>query len=145
MQTLGITRQSHDLDVWVSHTGFAPDQVHAVLYGLIGENADSFKDRLGKPGKRFVIPSPGAPEIDILTSVGDLDFDQIFAASRVATLGPSEFRIPERNDLIRTKKGAIASLEERIAAGNCVGEDLANAKAAVARDTADIALISALR
>ncbi len=141
MQGLGIHRPTHDLDVWMSTTGFTPNQVHAVLRGLAGASSESLLDRLHKSGTRVALPNEMAPDIDILTSVGDMDFDEMYVASQPVRFGATVFRIPRREDLIRTKEAGINSLTERIVAGVWVATDLEKAQAAVTRDMADIELI----
>lgn len=74
-------------------------------------------DRLQKSGTRVALPIEMAPDIDILTSVGDMDFDEMYAASQPVRLGITVFRIPRREDPIRTKEAGINSLTERIVAG----------------------------
>ncbi len=141
MQGLGILRPTLDLDVWVSTTGFTPHQVHAVLRGLADASSESLLDRLHKSGTRVALPNETEPDIDILTSVGDMEFDEIFAASQPVRFGAIVFRIPRREDLIRTKEAGINALTERIVAGAWVAPDLEKALEAVTRDRADIELI----
>lgn len=143
MQALGIKRSTHDLDVWVSHTGLTPNQVHAALYKLAKTDADRMLAPLGEPGRRIAIPTPERPDIDILTSVGDLDFDQVLAASRDLKLDTISVCVPSTADLIRTKQVAIDSAQERIANGDWKGQALVQAQQKIAIDRADIDLIRA--
>jgi len=143
MQALGIDCKTHDLDLWVSHTGYNPNQVHAALHRLAGPSADRMLAPLGEPGKRVTLPTMEKPDIDILTSVGDLDFDLVYSASLELELGSTTVRVPSTEDLIRTKEAAIDSVRERIANGDWAGQALIQAERKMAIDTTDIDRIRA--
>ncbi|AVA33800.1 hypothetical protein [Cupriavidus metallidurans] len=85
MRAHDIDRPTHDLDVWVSRSGDNPERIHAVLRVICGPGVDRLLGPLREPLKRLAIPDPENPDIDVLTSVGDLDFDAIYASSLTAT------------------------------------------------------------
>ncbi|WP_342051326.1 MULTISPECIES: hypothetical protein [unclassified Cupriavidus] len=137
----GVDRRTHDLDVWVSRSGDNPERILTVLRGMCGPGADRFLGPLHEPLKRLAMPDSANPEIDILTSIGDLDFDAVYAASHMATVGTMLIRVPNAADLLRTKLVAIASIQERINSGEWDGNDLVQAELQKAKDQVDIDLM----
>jgi hypothetical protein len=138
MQALGLSRRTSDLDVWVSHTGLSPDQLWAVLSDLIGKKADEHRERLREPNARLCIPNPENVEIDILTSVGDLSFDAMFANRGIKVLGAVQISVPSAAGLINTKEAGIASLMARIEVGTWAEDAVAGARCTIESDRQDI-------
>lgn len=137
----GVDRQTHDLDVWVGRSDGNPERIHKVLRGMCGPVADRFLGPLHEPLKRLAMPDAANPEIDILTSIGDLDFDAVYAASHMANIGTMPIRVPSAADLLRTKQVAIASTQERIDKAEWHGRELHQAELQMAKDQADINLM----
>lgn len=143
IQALGLPRKTVDLDIWVSHAGTSPDQMWAVLRGLIGERADEYREKLRYSNVRLCIPYPEQPDIDILTSVGELEFDDVYRNSSPLMLHGHAVRVPCIADLIRTKEVVIRSTQEQISTGRLASRALRAAQSSVRRDQEDIEALTA--
>ncbi|ONN67807.1 hypothetical protein [Herbaspirillum sp. VT-16-41] len=141
MQVLGIERATADLDLWVSRDQESTNGICATLKKLYGV-PDGVLDRMGTPNVRVPIPNPTVPEIDLLTSIDGLTFDDVFAGGEDVFWNGRSLRIPSVADLICTKRIAIATNEAQISSGRLDERGIAQANAGMARDLADIALLS---
>ncbi len=94
MQGHGIERETHDLDIFVSRSGTNPER----LYPLIAKRLETpcsklTPEWLRQPDKQGSIPSPNEnKEVDVLTSIGALDFE--FAAARSVKASFGELNLP---------------------------------------------------
>ncbi|MEX3694203.1 nucleotidyltransferase [Paraburkholderia sp. BR14263] len=140
MQALGIERDTVDVDIWVSRDEPTVESVFVTLKRFCGA-PDVFRERLREPNIRVPIPSERDPEIDILTSIGDLSFDETYGAADEVAWQKLVLRVPNLDDMIRIKQVAIASTEGRIAAGEWNAAGVEEARRGIARDERDIALL----
>lgn len=141
IQALGIERTTKDLDLWVSLDQESTNGICTTLKKLYGV-PDGVLDRVGKPNVRVPIPNPTMPEIDLLTSIDGLTFDDVFAGGSDVFWNGRALRIPNVADLICTKRIAIATSEAQISSGRLDERGIAQANAGMARDFTDIALLS---
>jgi hypothetical protein len=137
---LGVNRPTDDLDLWISRDQRTTDQVYAVLQKFWGVPAE-FQERLRAPNIRVPIPNEANPEIDILTSIDGLEFEDVSRAAREVVWKRSVLKVPCADDLIRSKQIAIASTEARIASGEWNPAGVQDARRGVARDERDIQLL----
>jgi hypothetical protein len=144
MQALGIERDTVDVDIWVSRDELTVESVFVTLKELCGA-PDAFRERLREPSIRVPIPNERDPEIDILTSIADLPFDETYGAANDVTWQKLLLRVPNVNDMIRIKQVAIASTESRIAAGEWNAAGVEEALRGITRDEQDIALLRQLK
>lgn len=140
MQAVGIERETTDVDLWIGRDDETVECVFAMLQKVCGA-PDVFRDRLRNPNVRVPIPTEQNPEIDILTSIGDLSFDEIHDAAIDIAWQSTVLRVPRINDLIRIKEVAIASTEGRIVAGEWNAAGIEEARRGIARDRQDIELL----
>lgn len=140
MQSVGIERETTDVDLWIARDDETAECVFATLRKVCGA-PDVFRDRLRNPNVRVPIPTEKNPEIDILTSIGDLSFDEIYDAANAISWQSTVLRVPRIDDLIRIKEVAIASTEGRIAAGEWNAAGIDEARRGIARDRQDIGLL----
>lgn len=140
MQFLGIERETADLDIWVSRDEPTVESVFVTLKRFCGV-PDVFRERLREPNIRVAIPSERNPDIDILTSIGELSFDETYGAANKVAWQKLVLRVPNLDDLIRIKQVAIASTEGRIAAGEWNAAGIEEAQRGISRDEGDIALL----
>ncbi|MEK2602928.1 hypothetical protein [Burkholderia arboris] len=140
MQAIGIERKTMDLDVWISRNARTAESVFSALKKLCGA-PDVFRERLCEPNIRVAIPNEQHPEIDVLTSIGDLSFEEMYSAATEVTWRTYLLRIPKRDDLIRIKQVTITSIEGRIAAGQWNAASIEEARRVIIRDQRDIELI----
>lgn len=108
----GVDRPTQDIDLWLSPSKQNAKKVargfeqlgHAPPAGTI------WVEVLSKPNVRFAYPADGpGHEGDILTSIGDLDFDARFNRSVEIALCGKIFQMPNRDDLIEIKKVSSAA------------------------------------
>lgn len=144
MQSLGVERNTVDVDIWVSRDELTVESVFLTLKEFCGAPA-VFRERLREPSIRVPIPSERDPEIDILTSIADLPFDETYGAAIDVTWQKLVLRVPNVNDMIRIKQIAIASTDSRIAAGEWNAAGVEEARRGIARDEQDIALLRQLK
>lgn len=140
MQAVGIARETADIDIWIDRDEETGDHVFAILKKF-GDAPDVFRERIRHPNIRAPIPSEQNPEIDILTSIGDLVFDEIYRSGRDIQWQSNVLRVPRVDDLIRIKEVAIVSTEERIARGEWDAAGMEVARRGIARDRQDIDLL----
>jgi hypothetical protein len=140
MQAVGIERETTDVDIWVDRDDETAERIFATLKKVCGA-PDVFRERLRNPNVRVPIPTEQNPEIDILTSIGDLSFDEIHRAANDIAWQSAVLRVPRIGDLIRIKEVAIASTERRIAAGDWNAAGVEEARRGIARDQRDIDLL----
>jgi hypothetical protein len=140
MQAVGIERETTDVDIWVDRDDETVECVFSTLKKVCGA-PDIFRERLRNPNVRVPIPTEQNPEIDILTSVGDLSFDEIHRAAEEISWQSIALRVPRLGDLIRIKEVAIASTEKRIVGGEWDAAGIQEARRGIARDQRDIDLL----
>lgn len=144
MQAVGIERETFDVDIWVARDEETVERVFSTLRRVCGA-PEVFRDRLRNPNVRVPIPNEQSPEIDILTSIGDLSFDEIHREASGIAWQSLVLRVPSIGDLIRIKEVAITSTEARIAAGEWNAAGIENARRGIARDQQDIDLLRQLQ
>lgn len=140
MQAVGIERETNDVDIWVDRDDETAERVFAMLKKVC-DAPDVFRECLRNPNVRVPIPTEQNPEIDILTSIGDLSFDEIYRAGQDIAWQSTVLRVPRIDDLIRIKEVAIAFTEERVAAGEWNAAGIEVARRGIARDQRDIDLL----
>jgi hypothetical protein len=114
-------------------------QLWAALRELFGPSVDAFREKLGTPGK--IIPIPGPPklaEIDILTSIGDLDFEVIYANRRYLRLRNLVLPIPSLEGLIATKRIAVEHGERKLGELTHGTRDFLRANVHLLKDRTDL-------
>lgn len=140
MQATGIERETRDLDLWVDRDEVTSERVFAALKKLCGAS-NVYLERLRTPNVRIPVPNEHNPEIDILTSIDGLSFDEIYREALAIRWESFELRIPSIHDQIRLKERVIASTEERMANGEWNDAGIQEAKHAIARDRRDVDLL----
>ncbi len=141
MRAHGIARDAHDLDLWIEATPGNAERVAAALTPLCKtapEPVEEIRARAALPAQRIVVPDESAPEVDLLTSIGTLDFQQIRAAARIAHLDGQPVWLPTREHLAATKRAAISEMRKQITHGAPVPAQL---QADIDRDEQDIRLL----
>lgn len=134
----GVPRAPHDLDLWIEPTPDNAQRVAAALSTISKADPHAVRERASAPGNRIVVPREDAPEVDLLTSIGDLDFSMVHAAARIAHLDGQPVRLPTREHLIATKHIAIAEMRKQLAPGAPIPEHL---QRDIDRDERDIVLL----
>ncbi|MGF6604600.1 hypothetical protein P3T23_009356 [Paraburkholderia sp. GAS448] len=140
MQTFELDRPTDDLDLWISRDDHTTDRVYAALQKFCGAPAE-FRERLRAPNVRVPIPTEANPEIDILTSIDGMEFENVNRAARDVVWKTIVLRVPSSDDLIRCKQIAIASTEARIASGEWNPAGVEEARRGITRDERDIELL----
>ncbi|MDG0024936.1 hypothetical protein [Trinickia sp. Y13] len=144
LQSVGMERETVDLDIWVARDEKTVERVFATLKKVCGA-PDIFLERLRSENVRVAIPSEHNPEIDILTSIGDLSFDEVYGAANEVTWQLTALRVPSVGDQIRIKEIAVASTEARIVAGEWIDAGVEEARRVIARDRQDIDFLRELQ
>jgi hypothetical protein len=144
LQAVGIERETVDVDIWVARDDETTERVFATLKKVC-RAPDIFLERLRSENVRVAIPSEQNPEIDILTSIGNLSFDDVYEAASEVMWQLTALRVPSIDDLIRIKEIAIESTEERVAAGEWDDAGVEAARRVVARDRQDVDLLRKLQ
>jgi len=112
LQFLGRTRPTEDLDLLVSREASNAEKIYSILVSRVPASAtDRLKSFLMAKGKRIPIPL-GDHEVDVLTSIGTLDFARSWSESTHQTLGGVAVRVPRIIDLIHMKWVAQCANED---------------------------------
>lgn len=138
LQAHGIFRETKDLDIWAEPTRENAAAVTKALVSISGERAMQMEEGLGRAGVRVALPTPEHPEIDLLTSVGNLDFDEIYRRSVSKASGVMKFKVPTIEDLIATKEVGRDETKRQIDDGTLTGLALSQARSVLHRDEKDI-------
>lgn len=112
LEAHGIPRDTHDLDVLVPRSGDDPER----LFPLITKRIDAISPRLSPealrlPRKLIALPSPENKEVDILTSIGALDFDLAEKACLRVPVGDVMLPVLGLSELIYSKLVSAAKNE----------------------------------
>lgn len=142
VQLHGVDRKTIDLDIWTAPTRENAAIVARALCSIAGESALRFEDRLSHPNVRIALPTPSDAEIDVLTSVGNLDFDDMYARS-VVIAGDTPLRTLSILDLIESKRVGMEATQRQIETGELQGLALAQAQIVFKRDQSDIDQLAA--
>ena len=108
----GCDRESIDLDLWVSISGENPNKV----YRLAAEYNESIRESrmpedFSEPRKLVKLPNSSEAEVDLLTSVGALDFKRARANSIYAAVDRRGFHVLGLPELIYSKAISAAQNE----------------------------------
>ena len=106
----GINRETHDLDIWVRASRQNAKRV-ARGFERLGKRAprDDWVTLFRESGRRFAYPNDDAKQADILTSLGDMDFDSCFNRSVIVDYHGDKLRVMSIEDLIQSKRVSLAS------------------------------------
>lgn len=143
IQAYGLPRATSDLDIWVSTGRNNPTHIMGAMASCDTPATAEILQRLCCANNRLSIPDPYRPEIDILTSIGNLAFEEVYGRASSQFWRNHHYKVPSIPDLIETKKAAVQRTEQDLANGlreRNVGE----AQEWLARDRADIELLSSL-
>ena len=104
MQAHGIDRATRDLDIWISRSGDNPDRA----YPLLAKRIENLSPKLNANAlrgmkKRICLPSTEVKEVDVLTSLGALDFELAFSVGVDVAYGDTRFRVLGLSELIYSK------------------------------------------
>jgi len=139
IRALGIDRTTTDLDV-VTSTEHAV-QTHAGLALFSTQLGELLTpEQLALPKKRIEIPSQHGKEVDVLTSVGNLRFADLYARRFDVHTKDVDVPFASAADQLAIKRISLASAEKDIAVG-VAPEELPRAEAARNKDRADIMLL----
>lgn len=140
MRWLGYNRQTFDLDLLVETAGEMAPRLLATLHD-IGLAEDISPESLARPKVRIPIPSEQRKEIDVLTSLDGLEFDDVFARGSTVRAGALEARVASAPDLLTMKLTSEARIAGDLEAGNVPDQHRPTAEAALRRDRLDIAML----
>jgi len=107
MQAYGIKRESLDLDLWVSRFGGNPDRLYPLLHERLHSTSSKLSpDWLRISQRRVALPSDSLPdhEIDILTSIDDLDFNGAFERATWMRSDDMSLPVASLQDLVEIKR-----------------------------------------
>jgi hypothetical protein len=106
----GVDRPTHDIDLWVSCSRQNAKKAGRALGPFGSTPAARWEEIISTPNKRLAYPNEGPDhQGDLLTSVGNLDFDAVYQRSVEIVLCDRRFRMPNRDDLIAIKKVSAES------------------------------------
>ena len=108
----GFDRPTKDLDLLVSRTPESARLLCDLMPKLVeGPLLPITEDELRLPRKLINLPSRQFKEVDILTSIGSLDTEAAWSASRTGMFGPVSARFLDLKELIYTKLAAAEANE----------------------------------
>ena len=141
IRALGIDRATVDLDIVTSTVDVHAAATYAALIMFDARFAGNFKPgQLALRDKRIVIPSQHGKEVDLLTSVGDFDFDDLAARKFVVQAKGIDIAFASAADQLAIKRVSLAAVEKDIAAG-VPAHKVKDAHAAREKDIRDITLL----
>ena len=101
----GVDRPTKDIDLWLSCSRQNAKRAGRALSRYGSTPQGRWEDIISTPNRRLAYPREGPDhQGDLLTSVGDLDFDAVYVRSLKIRLCGGRFRMPNRDDLIAIKK-----------------------------------------
>lgn len=136
---------THDLDILVSTE---PTHAEATYRGLLAFDARIGgvfgADALMVRNRRVPIHSQRGHEADILTSVGDMQFDDLYGRRHEAAVGDLTVSHACAADQLAMKEVSAQSVRRDIESGTLPPEQLAAARRVLQRDEEDIAILQSL-
>jgi len=104
MQAHGIDRATRDLDIWISRGGDNPERVYPVLAKRMEIPSPRLNAHALRGMKKLIcLPSAEAKEVDVLTSLGALDFELASSAGVDVDYGGASFRVLGLPELVYSK------------------------------------------
>lgn len=129
MQAHGMNRETEDLDLVVSRAEVNADKLHQVLSAFTPVQSNKLTvETLQMTKKLLCLPDQASKEVDVLTSVGALDFAAATQNALLASFENLELRVLGLEELLYTK---VVSASSNLA------------QEAQARDLADVEAILA--
>jgi hypothetical protein len=110
MRAHGMNRETNDLDLLVSRTQFNAERLQPVLASFTP--APNFRltvEMLQLPKKLISLPNQTTKEVDLLTSIGALDFELSVQQSFSANFGHVELQVIGLEELLYTKVVSASS------------------------------------
>lgn len=157
MQAHGLKRASQDLDLWVSPDTANVERLLPLLVRRVTEPVDLTSGWLAQPGRKVALQgAQEGDESEVLTSMHNLDFNDVFSRSRRLHVDGLDVLVASIEDLACIKQlnidaGQDAGLNARDLADLRMLEDLAArdsggemSEVEVSRDSSDADLIQAL-
>lgn len=101
----GVDRSTKDIDLWLSCSRQNAKRAARGLSRYGSTSRGRWEEIVQTRNVRLAYPREGPDhQGDLLTSVGDLDFDAVYERSVEIELCGTRFRMPNRDDLIAIKK-----------------------------------------
>lgn len=109
MQGHGIERETCDLDIFVSRSGDNPERLYPLIAKRMKDPSPKLTpEGLGQPDKLASLPSSENEEVDVLTSIGALDFELAAARSVKVSFGEITLSILGLPELVYSKLVSVA-------------------------------------
>ena len=107
MQGHGFERETGDLDIFVSRSGDNPERLHPIIEKRIENPSPKLTPEwLRQPDKVVKLSSPEG--VDVITSIGALDFDLAAARSVKVSFGKLTLSILGLPELVYSKLVSVA-------------------------------------
>jgi len=105
-----IDRETHDLDIWVSNSRQNAKRV-ARGFDRLGRKPprDNWEALFQKKDIRFAYPDDQTKQVDILTSIGSMNFYACFDRSVIVDCEGTKLRVLGLEDLIASKRVSLES------------------------------------
>ncbi len=100
MKMLGMSRDTEDYDYWVNINKSNYESVYETVIEMLGYAPNFRSEQLLKPKKK--LPLPG--NVEVITSVDNLAFQDIFSRSIHGKLEGEEVKYPCPCDMLKLKK-----------------------------------------
>ena len=112
IQAHGIERLTQDLDILVSRTGTLPDMLLPLVAKRMARSSPKLTaEMLRLPQKLVCLPDLQGKEVDILTSIGALDFELAAEMSVIVNFGEVSLRVLGLEELIYSKVVAASKID----------------------------------
>ena len=140
MRGLGLNRVTSDLDVVTSIQEADAAATYQALVAFDHRIEQAFgPEVLTQRNKKVPIQSQYGVEVDVLTSVGDFDFWDLYSRRFVTAVDDVEVAFASAADQLAIKRTSAGAIDKDIASGKIPAEQLPQAQAALDKDRADIA------
>lgn len=145
LQALGVQRRTVDLDILSCSS--EPDALRTwkALVSVDSSLRQTLDPQaLGRRQARVTIDSQRRHEVDVLTSIGQLDFEALYRDSIATGLGGISYHVPSIEGLIATKKVSIQVSDADLLMRRMSPSDRERAEQCNRRDRDDIAALQEL-
>jgi hypothetical protein len=99
----GVDRPTRDVDVVVSTDPENAAKLYVAIERIIGHRPDFAVEELTKPKKQVSFRADGL-ELDVLTTLPGIEFEDAFAAREVAVQAETRIEVISKGDLVRSKR-----------------------------------------
>lgn len=145
MQAHGITRCTHDIDLLLSPTVEDANKTLGALAVIDARFLVTLKvEDLLRPLVRIPVPSIDHVEIDLLTSIEHIDFEDVFSRSLWKNFAGQGCHVASITDLIRLKELSEKKCRKDALNINFSESIRETAKSLADRDLADIVLLQSV-